>query len=317
MIHSKTRLRKWIAKNFDIVSTLASSILSIALSIIAAAIYNALTEKSDIINKPSSINAYIAVTMIVFMIGSIILIAYLTRLVKRSIVKEEKYKDYIQCAYLSIQELSLTTQELLQNRDSNQTFAQYDLLSWANKCIGLSVDKCYNFFVKSFIKEAQLIEPLKFEVTFMTLSYKDGKITIPFFCNKERKKTNSMLMRDSNPSVYDHTISAQMYNEYNKKHITPELRIIQDTSKHGENETDAYVFIYDDQRSLSKSSIVLPVLSRKSQLLGTLVVYCNQANFFLEEDRMFWYEIMLLFASEIGTFKTMVDYLVNPQMQPF
>ena len=62
---------------------------------------------------------------------------------------------------------------------------------------------------------------------------------------------------------------------------------------------------------------MLPVLSHKSELLGTLVVHCDSNGFFKEGKKNFWYEIMQLFASEIGKYKLMLDYIVTKGKEPF
>ena len=143
----------------------------------------------------------------------------------------------------------------------------------------------------------------------MTLSYLDGEITIPYACNRTNSTPTSMLMREEDKTVYKSTVTADIYKEA-EEHKNLTIRIIPDTSVN-------YHFIYDSQKESAKSSIVVPVTSRNGELLGTLVVYCDQTNFFRIKDRLFWQEMMQLFTVEIGTYKLILDSSAKGGNKPF
>lgn len=294
---------KWLADNYDHVSNVVSAILSVILSLIASFVYDQITE-----DEMNATNIYIGITLVVFVLALIVLISVGSQMIKKNIFTDIKYNDYIQKAYIAIQNLSLKSQAILQENCAD-TYDSKCLINWAVDSMQFTVDKCYDFFYTSFSNSVKLIEETKFEVTFMTLSYKDGGITIPCSCNREGRTPTSMLMREGNPNIYDETITAEIYEEY-RTHCKPSFKIIPNTDKD-------YNFIYDNQQDRIKSSIVLPVLSHKSELLGTLVVHCNTKNFFEKTERNFWYEIMQLFASEVGKYKLLLDYILEEGEGPF
>ena len=122
-------------------------------------------------------------------------------------------------------------------------------------------------------------------------------------------------MRDQNPDIYNNTVTAEIYNEY-ETHCKPSFKIIESTIN-GTNDSGGYKFLYENQNERIKSSVVLPVLSHRNELLGTLVVHCNTVGFFKEEQREFWYEILQLFASEIGKNKLLLDNIIKEEPFPF
>ena len=297
-------MKKWIVNNYDHISNIISAIASILLSLLASCIYDKIKSEDAL-----GVNIYIIITLIIFASGIIILLSMLSKYIKKLIFKDEDLNKYIQKAYLAIQDYSLESQSYLQEKESQS------LNGWFLQNIQLAVNKCYDFFYASFGGDKILIEEIKFEVTYMTLSYIDSKITIPCSCNKEKRTPTSMLMRAKNPDIYQNTVTAEIYKEYND-HCKPSFKIIQSTIQEASS-TQKYHFIYDNQKDRIKSSVVLPILSHKNELLGTLVVHCNSLNFFKEEQRLFWYEILQLFASEIGKNKLLLDTVVEKGSEPF
>lgn len=297
-------MKKLIVKNYDHISNIFSATASILLSLLASYIYDKLKSENT-----SGVNIYIIITLIIFATAAIILLSILSKHIKKYVFKDEDLNKYIQKAYLAIQDYSLETQSYFQE------IGNKDLNSWVYQNIQSAVNKCYDFFYSSFGCNKILVEDTKFEVTYMTLSYKDSKITIPCSCNKEKRTPTSMLMREKNPDVYQNTVTAEIYKEY-IEHCKPSFKIIEDTSQETTSKTK-YHFVYDNQKDRIKSSVVLPILSHKNELLGTLVVHCNTPNFFKEEQRMFWYEILQLFASEIGKNKLLLDTMVKKGNEPF
>lgn len=297
------KTKKFLTEKFDIISNVISAILSIVLSVIASLIYDSLKNE-----QTTKGNIFILLSLSIFVLALIIVISIFSQKIKKRIFKDEKYNEYIQKAYLAIQNLSLKNQAILQEK-CNNSYDKKAIQEWVLEGMQLAVENCYDFFYTSFGGGVRLIEEIKFEVTYMTSSYKDGEITIPCSCNREGRTPTSMLMRSSNPNIYDNTVTAEIYNEY-KEHCKPTFKIVENTENN-------YNFIYDNQKNRIKSSIILPVLSHRSELLGTLVVHCNLKEFFKEQQRDFWYEIMQLFASELGMYKLLLDRVVEKGDEPF
>lgn len=83
---------------------------------------------------------------------------------------------------------------------------------------------------------------------------------------------------------------------------------------------DTYYETYQNQKDRIKSSVILPVLSHKNELLGTLVVHCNQPSFFRKSRFAFWKELLEIFSVELGYQKLLLDYYIenNPHAKkPF
>lgn len=298
-------MNKWIQRNYDHISNIGSAIISILLSMLAGHFLNILSAPEE---TSKSAQIYITLSLIVFTLILIILMSCLSAKIKKWIFKESDYNRYIQKAYLAIQDYSFESQNYYQEIDRGH------LDKWFLHNIQLTVDKCYDFFTSSFTSGRILVEETNFEVTFMTKSYKDLKITIPCSCNKEKRTPPSMLMREKDPQVYDKTVTAEVYKEYEES-CKPTFRIIENTENTDGKES--YHFIYDNQRKRIKSSVVMPVLSHKSELLGTLVVHCNTPGFFKKGQRDFWYEILQLFACEVGKNKLLLDSTINDGNKPF
>lgn len=139
-----------------------------------------------------------------------------------------------------------------------------------------------------------------FEVTFMTKSYVDGGITIPASANRSGRAPRSMSNRAGNPTLYDNTVTAEIYRSQN-----PETRLVSDT----DGDHDNYHEIYAGQKRRIKSSLIHPVFSPANELLGTLVVHCNRKGFFQVEDRDYWVELLEVFSRPIGLEKELLDSL--------
>lgn len=298
-------MNKWIQKNYDHISNVGSAIVSVLLSMLAGFISKTIVPSDE---ATTSTDIYVTVTLIFFAGALIVILSLISAKIKKKLFKESDYNKYVQKAYLAIQDYSFESQNYYQEIDSG------NLNSWFLHNIQLTVNKCYDFFASSYTSGEIVMEETKFEVTFMTKSYKDKKITIPCSCNKEKRTPTSMLLRENNPDIYADTITAEVYKEY-EKHCKPTFRIIENTED--PKGKTGYHFVYDNQRQRIKSTVVLPVLSHKNELLGTLVVHCNTPDFFKENQRAFWYEILQLFACEIGKNKLLLDSTVSDKNKPF
>ncbi|MBE5852015.1 MAG: GAF domain-containing protein [Lachnospiraceae bacterium] len=301
---NKKKIKKWIEKNYDHISNIISAIVSVLLSLLASYIYSLISNEDT-----SGSNTYILLTLIGIVFLIIIMVSKLSKRIKEYVFADSKHNIYIRKAYFAIQSLTLESQCYLSENEA------VDFSAWYLNNIQLTVNKCYDFMCSSFGESETLIEEIKFEVTYMTESYKDSEITIPCSCNKERREPTSMLIRDKNKKIYGDTVTAEIYKEYDT-HCKPAMKIIENTSSPINGEKP-YHFLYENQSQRIKSSIVLPVLSHKSKLLGTLVVHCNTPDFFKKEDENFWYEILQIFACEIGKNKLLLDNTIDIANPPF
>ena len=173
--------------------------------------------------------------------------------------------------------------------------------------ISTIVDDAYRLFEARYGESDKLENRIDFEATFIARSYIDGGLTIPAYANRNRRVPRSMRQRDGNPRRFDETIAAQLYRETN---TTPRLQIISATDDPKYN----YVEMYPGQKERVKSSLVHPVLSPQNVLVGVLVVHCNRARFFQEEDRRYWTELLELFAKRLALEKVKLDALCRPEV---
>jgi GAF domain-containing protein len=151
-----------------------------------------------------------------------------------------------------------------------------------------------------------LLDEIDFEVTFMTKSYVDGEITIYASQNREHRAPRSLLLRRDDKTLYKNTVTAEIYRE-----VRPEIHIIDDTS------LGNYHAVYAGQLDRIKSSVVYPVLSDKSELLGTLVVHCNKARFFSRADAKFWIKLLEIYAKRVGFEKMKLDCMMTLDLSKF
>ena len=158
------------------------------------------------------------------------------------------------------------------------------------------VDDAYQTFEATYGNQDKSGERIDFEVTFMTKSYNDKKITIPCSANRSGRKPRSMILRQENINIYNDTETAKLYQSKR-----PDPIIIQNTSN------SEYAEIYPKQKERIKSSIIYPVLSEENILLGTLVVHCDKPSFFNYEKQKFWSDLLEIFAKRISIEKNKLD----------
>jgi GAF domain-containing protein len=136
-------------------------------------------------------------------------------------------------------------------------------------------------------------ERIHIETCFMTNSYVDTRITISAWANDEGRTPTSLSMRSSQPDIYDRTVTADVFREAMTKR--PEPRLIEDT------EADAnYHHLYPTQHQRIKSTIVYPVLSSSSRLLGTLVATADRRGYFRAVDQQYWFTVMNLYERRLA-----------------
>ncbi|MEJ0066320.1 MAG: hypothetical protein WDM85_13645 [Caulobacteraceae bacterium] len=143
-------------------------------------------------------------------------------------------------------------------------------------------------------------EHIEFEVTFMTKSLRDNKLTIAAWANRDGRAPKSLALRGANPELYSGTESSKLYDDANR---TP--RII--TSTVGPD----YKEVYAGQKTRIRSSIVYPVFDDQSSLVGTLVVHCDQDGFFKPAALKLWRELLEPYTKRLALAGALVQAL-NP-----
>ena len=163
------------------------------------------------------------------------------------------------------------------------------------------VKAAYLTFLDSYGGGADPMTRINFEVTFMTLSYRDQKITIPACANRDNRQPRSMVLRLADPDIYKNTETAKIYGS-----PRPGPVIVNDT-KH----FDKYAELYPGELERLRSSIIYPVLSDKFELLGTLVAHCDEAGFFDATRSKYWFDLLEVFAKHIAVEKRKLDVLTG------
>lgn len=209
----------------------------------------------------------------------------------------EKYKENLLHAYtLCDRQISDSIRKVNSFDGSDQAFFTDFIASCAT--IQSIVDALYHALESEYGKEFSDNQRIDFEVTFMTKSYKDGKITIPASANKVGRSPHSMLKRELNPNTYENTMTNKLYSSNR-----PDPIIIEDT----EDIKAGYEEVYPGQKKRIKSSIIYPILSDKNELLGTLVVHCDKSSFFKWNKIKSWSDLLEIFSKKIALEKIKMD----------
>jgi len=169
--------------------------------------------------------------------------------------------------------------------------------------IQILIDALYEVVQGQFGQPGSLLDEIDFEVTFMTRSYVDQEITIYASQNRDHRAPRSMLLREQDKHIYSSTVTAEIYRE-----VRPESHIIEDTAK------EDYKPVYTGQLDRIKSSVVYPVLSDKSELLGTIVIHCNRNGFFKRSEGKFWSKLIEPYAKRLAFEKMKFDYLLRADL---
>jgi hypothetical protein len=167
------------------------------------------------------------------------------------------------------------------------------------------VNALYDVVQGQFSQAGSLLDEINFEVTFMTTSYHDKEITIYASQNRDRRAPSSLLLRAQNKHLYNNTITAEVYRQ-----PRPTPRIIENTV------APSYQAVYPGQLDRIKSSIVYPVLSDKSEILGTLVIHCDRPGFFKAVEARFWAKLIEPYAKRVALEKIKLDYLLTVDFAP-
>lgn len=219
-------------------------------------------------------------------------------LVRRSARERERLETMIYAESLIDQDVTDACRIAEQALDGGSSSSLVSALIGGPARLQALVTKAYQVFESRFAESNRMQDRINFEVTFMTKSLQDGKITIPAFANRSGCAPTSMQERSKNSEIYENTVTASVYRETH-----PKLQIIPDTH----DATVRYAELYAGQKERIKSSIVAPVLSPKNRLLGTLVVHCDRAGFFTEANRKFWDDLLCVFTRRIAIEKVKLE----------
>jgi GAF domain-containing protein len=162
------------------------------------------------------------------------------------------------------------------------------------------VKATYSLLASQYGEDRDPLGRIHFEATFMTRSYRDSELTVAAYENEDHRMPTSMRERSTNPKIYSTTETAKLYAERSSR-----LRIVEDTVSLNAN----YAELYPGQRQRIRSSLICPVFSDQSELLGTLVAHCDRPGFFSEADRSYWSEVLAVFAKRLALEKERLDLL--------
>jgi hypothetical protein len=163
------------------------------------------------------------------------------------------------------------------------------------------VKAAYLTFSDSYGDGSDPMTRINFEVTFMTMSYRDKRITIPACANRDSRQPRSMVLRATDPDIYKNTETAKIYRA-----PRPEPVIVNDTKQFPN-----YDQLYPGELERLRSSIIYPILSDKNELLGTLVTHCDREGFFDSTRSKYWFDLLEIFAKHIAVEKRKLDVLTS------
>lgn len=233
--------------------------------------------------------------------------------------ENEKQEGLKNCAIRHLSKVDTTEQELIVNNSvkaNNNVITHRALAEICYRNIQNTLEACYSsihdYHSNCLADDSQRIAD-KFDLTvnFMTESYiysykdDDGNsrpaITIAawknFNCNKEPSGRHAL---SSDPQFYLNTEAAKMYYGGYKKEIT----IISSTE-------ESRITINKDDVFKMQSMVVAPVLAQSNELIGTLVIHCNEENFFQESNKAFFDTLLKIFTESIKKDKVLLDALMQ------
>lgn len=289
-----TGLVKWYERR-----TLAVQLVIAALSTSIPFYFSAFLAVwvADLANlkQPMLLGLNAAVFIVLF--TAIIFFARYAAAVKEKLNQERRKRVELRLhAYTKIDRLVSEDLERIKERGLSKDL--WGSLGICLQSIQRIVDLAYLSFEAAYGQSISSENRTDFEVTFMTKSYTDGEITIPACANRDARAPRSMILRRSDPQIYNKTVTATLYQEER-----PAMHIIEDTRDQESN----YSELYSGQTERIRSSIVYPVLS--NGLLGALVVHCDRPKFFEKGDEKYWSDLLEVFSKRIALVKKRLDLL--------
>lgn len=247
-------------------------------------------------------NIYLHATIFIVLLTAVIFVArYLVTYREREQQELERKRAALMHAYTFIDRVTMRQLSGLRNQAAFEAHP-LELMGASVDILQLIVEAAYNTFEATYGRSGGVTERVDFEVTFMTRSYIDREITIPAYANREGRAPRSMVLRKTDPHIYNNSVTAIVYRE-----AKPSIHIIEDTS----NRSTEYHELYPEQKHRIKSSIIFPVLCDKNELLGTLVVHCDQLGFFQISSEKYWTDMLEIFAKRLALVKSKLDTLVS------
>jgi len=192
------------------------------------------------------------------------------------------------------QELTALTQVIKDYSSAKQTSSH----EYATSMMKRSVFDLYKTLELEYGQNESLERRIEFEVTFMTKSLVDHKITIAAWANRDGRAPKSLTMRALEPDIYTNTETDKLYQDPNMT-----ARVIESTSTPELN----YKELYPGQRTRIRSSIVYPVLDDESHLAGTVVIHCDRDGFFKPARMRFWRELLEPYTKRLALARTISD----------
>lgn len=223
--------------------------------------------------------------------------------------EREKKEKLLNCAVNHlVQENSEQQERIIKNNSQALTKDHIAEICYLN--IKNTVDACYRSILDYHKNENNAKEILddafNLTVNFMTESYihkLDGSekpaITVAAWKNfNNDREPGGRACLFTEKGYYGNSEAAKMYNGKYPK----ELQIIPDTKD---------LDINEDDKEKTKSMVIAPVLSHGNKLIGTLVVHCNEKDFFNNESKEFLNNLLKIFTEPIKNEKLLLDALMQ------
>lgn len=272
---------------------------------------NMKTETGIILRNAFPNMEYILIILFIpYCLISLIIVFFCNQWLRNRLFNTPNEEKYMKNAFLRLKEFGYKRQDsfrIVSNSEiSNSDYYEFLITSHKNS-IDLVVSTCLDFFKNSFSEQGSLVSKTSFEVSFMSKSFTDDKITIVSSDNNTHRTPPSMLLRKSNSEIYENTETGKIYKHYNTNPSeTLAIHIIEDCTTQNE-----FTALYNGQKDFIKSMAVLPILSPQNELLGTLVICANQVSFFKAQESHFWNELLEIFSVELGYHYMALKYCIN------
>lgn len=241
-----------------------------------------------------------AVTLVLLMAGLVIASRVLASAMDRKRREDATFVSAIDRAHALTDRLIMTECADLREPEAIQEARFVATMICSVETMRRLVNAAYDALEAAFGSASTIADRVDFEVTFMTKSYRDSLITIPAAANRDGTQPRSMILRQTNPRIYDASVTATVYAA-----LKPGIVIVEDTS------AEQYQELYAGQKRRIQSTVVYPVFSDASELLGTLVVHCNKAGFFRRGRERYWTEFLEVFSKRLALCKRRMDVLVG------
>lgn len=283
------RLAKWLSQRSRTARTLWAAFVT-AITFYFGRVLSEQIAATVKVDQPYAVAFHAA-----FFVVLLIVIVFLFRLMANAIDRYQEDVELEKATILHAYNLCdrITVGQASAIEDAHSPIAALEILATPRSADGIQkvVQAAYQTFESAYGKASSSEDRVDFEVTFMTTSFVDDKITIPAAANKDGRMPRSMELRKAQPDIYDNSVTADLYRAQ-----SPRIKIVQNT----ETREYEYKELYPNQKNRIKSSVVFPVLFNRNRLLGTLVVHCDKTNFFLLTKEKYWADLLEIFSKRIA-----------------